>query len=134
MSLINNFFFSYHKIKNKKQVFILFTIFCGSCASQSAPLWKRRSVTKVWVEVCLLSERIEVIGSNHRCIGYYFPRYATPIFQHEKRCNQLLVIRNCISICLARAKRSMFNVFYVGGTWILSEHYKFHNYCTTLIF
>ncbi len=33
--------------------------------------------------------------------------------------------RNCMSIPHSWAKRNMFNVFYMGRTWILSECYKF---------
>ncbi len=53
---------------------------------------------------------------------------------NTKRRDQLLVKRNCVSIPHGWAKRSVFNVFYTGGMWILSECYKFYHLCTTLIF
>ncbi len=42
---------------------------------------------------------------------------------NTKQCDQLLMTRNYISIRRRCAKRSMFTVFYMGETWILSNCY-----------
>ncbi len=73
---------------------------------------------------------------HYRCIYYYYPRCAIRQLRYLniKQPDQLLVRRNCILINHGWAKRIMFNVFYMCGTWILSKCYKFYNLRTTLIF
>ncbi len=79
-------------------------------------------------------QRALCVMFGYRCIGYYFPRYATRTSQYEMMRPTVGDEKLLIDSLQLGKKKYVLNVFYIYGTWILSECFKFYNLCTTLIF
>ncbi len=102
---------------------------CGNC--ELCAIIQSLIAEKVNSIVTMLDHTVWSRAQMYRLLNYLDKQLPS---LNVKRHDQLLVTRNCISICRGWAKRTMLNVFYTNGMGILKDQYKFSNLWSTLIF